>query len=290
VIRAAGGLLWRDRPDGPRVALVHRPRYDDWSLPKGKLDDGEGSLAAAVREVAEETGAAVAVSRRLPSARYQVAGTAKVVDYWAMRHRAGEFVASREVDRLRWLPVAAARERLSYSHDRAVLDAFAAAPAPDAVVVLVRHARAGKRSAWRGDDRARPLDELGLRQAEELARFLALFAPDRVLSADLTRCAQTVQPLARRLGQPVRTAEQFADERYWIDPAGAMRALRALAIPGASVVVCSQGVTIPALIAAMRPDADPATRKGSCWVLAFGSGALISADHYPPPGEPASRG
>ena len=137
VIHAAGCVLWRPS-DGVRgrdreVALVHRPRYDDWSLPKGKCQPGEHVLETAVREVAEETGVAVVLGRRLLSTSYQRDGRPKVVDYWAARPAAAGpqagFVPNEEVDRLEWLPVAAARGRMSYARDHSVLDDFASGPA-----------------------------------------------------------------------------------------------------------------------------------------------------------------
>jgi len=157
-IRAAGGVVWRD--DGTlRIALIYRARYDDWTLPKGKLEHGERELDAAVREVREETGATVAVTRRLLAIEYTVSagrgGTdhpgndiPKTVQFWAMRYLSGEFSASAEVDDLVWLPLDDARHRLTHVVDRAVLDSFTARPVPQSVVVLVRHAKAGKRSHW----------------------------------------------------------------------------------------------------------------------------------------------
>src|SRR5437867_3193906 len=99
-VKAAGGVLWRLRKGKVEIALVHRPRYDDWSLPKGKLRGGETPLAAAVREVAEETGARVAVSRFVGNVRYDVGATHKQTSYWAMRHLGGDFEPNHEVDEI----------------------------------------------------------------------------------------------------------------------------------------------------------------------------------------------
>src|SRR4051794_4199648 len=160
-IRAAGGVVWR-RGGGPlEVAVVHRPRYDDWSLPKGKVIADETRLEAAVREVGEELGAAVTVSRRIGQFRYEAEGVPKKVTYWVMRFHGGEFVPNNEVDEVRWLRVSDARAALSYEVDRSVLADFAALPVPDSVIVLVRHAKAGKRYEWPGEDALRPLDEAG---------------------------------------------------------------------------------------------------------------------------------
>lgn len=134
-VLAAGCVLWRRAPggdgkgDGVEICLVHRPRYDDWSFPKGKLKRGEDPLAAAVREVLEETGHHCAPGARLPTSRYPVDGRPKEVAYWAAEATGGFFTANDEVDRILWLAPDAARVRLTQPRDvrqlTALLDALA---------------------------------------------------------------------------------------------------------------------------------------------------------------------
>ena len=117
-IEAAGGVVVRDG----RVALVHRPRYDDWTLPKGKLDPGESFEQAAVREVEEETGIRAQLVRELPPTTYRVRDRPKIVRYWLMEvDDAGPFVPNDETDELRWVPLDEARELLTYHRDRDLL-------------------------------------------------------------------------------------------------------------------------------------------------------------------------
>ncbi|WP_447038813.1 NUDIX hydrolase [Streptomyces sp. DSM 118878] len=125
-VLAAGCVLWRRSPvdGGPELCLVHRPRYDDWSFPKGKLKRGEDPLAGAVREVEEETGHRCAPGSRLPTVHYAVQGRPKRVDYWAAESTGGHFVPGDEVDRVRWLPPAEARERLTQLRDQRLVDAL----------------------------------------------------------------------------------------------------------------------------------------------------------------------
>jgi 8-oxo-dGTP diphosphatase len=121
-VRAAGGVVVRERGGGREVAVVHRPRYDDWSLPKGKAHPGEPWEEAAVREVREETGLRCELGDELESVTYlDRKGRRKLVRFWRMRPIEGEFVPSDEVDELRWLTPAAAGETLTYEHDRALV-------------------------------------------------------------------------------------------------------------------------------------------------------------------------
>jgi 8-oxo-dGTP diphosphatase len=202
LVAAAGGVVWRPADGGgTEIAVAHRPRYDDWSLPKGKLDAGEDLLGAAVREVGEETGLVVLVGRRGLRTSYPVAEGTKRVDYWLMRAVGGVFEPNDEVDELRWLPVGAARELVSHDHDRAVLDDAARDDVPrEPSLLLVRHASAGQRADWDGPDELRPLDARGRAQARRLAAVLPLFGPSAVLAAQRTRCRETVGPLAAALG------------------------------------------------------------------------------------------
>jgi 8-oxo-dGTP diphosphatase len=281
VVRAAGGVVWRLRKGKVEIALVHRVRYDDWSLPKGKLENGESELAAAVREVGEELGSRVAVSRRIGTVSYTVATGLKTVTYWVMRHLDGEFAAGDEVDAVEWLRPKAAREQLTYDVDRRIVNDFIAVPVPDSVIVLVRHAKAGKRGEWRGPDDERPLEPAGREQAERLVTLLDMFAPDRVIAAHPVRCVQTVQPLATRLGVDLRIDPAFADESYVRAPAATEDALMALAKPGKVTVVCSQGTAIPNLIDQLgRGVRDTDTKKGAAWALAIVDGGVVSTDYY----------
>jgi 8-oxo-dGTP diphosphatase len=119
-VKASGGVVWRRRADGGlELVVVHRPRYDDWSLPKGKLDPGETWEEAALREVREETGLECSLGEELSSTRYHDRkGRSKLVRYWLMDPVSGEFAPNDEVDELRWLTPAEAAALLTYPRDR----------------------------------------------------------------------------------------------------------------------------------------------------------------------------
>ncbi|MFQ1001404.1 NUDIX hydrolase [Modestobacter sp. SSW1-42] len=279
LIPAAGGALWRLDADGAlETALVHRHKYDDWSLPKGKLDAGEHALAAAVREVGEETGLEVVVGRRSVQTRYAHRHGPKRVDYWVMEVVGGEFTPNDEVDELRWLPVPEAVRLASHDHDRAVLEDLARPDVPRAPrVLLVRHASAGDRSSWDGPDAERPLDRRGREQAARLAAMLPVFAPARLLTAPPVRCRETLDPLAAALGLAVGEAPELGEEHFSADPqAGLDLVEQLLATDDAAgpTLVCSQGGAIPSVLLALgvrwhagAAALPPPAAKGSVWAL-----------------------
>ena len=270
---------------------MHRPRYDDWSLPKGKAEHGEVVQVTAAREVQEETGFRAAIGRALTTVSYTTSAGPKTVHYYAARRLAGFFAPNKEVDKLEWLPVARAGDRMSYEFDRAVLATFALEPAVQQGVLLVRHARAGTREAWSGDDDRRPLDVRGRRQAAALVGELSVFDPMSVHSAPLARCWATVAPLAEKLGTVVSAERALAQESYRDDPAAARRRVVDLAAaqePGATTVVCSQGDVIPGVVKSLAarddvPVAAVSTPKAAYWFLSFDGRRLVQADPYPAP-------
>jgi 8-oxo-(d)GTP phosphatase len=290
VVAAAGGAVWRPADGGGiETVVVHRPRYDDWSLPKGKLDAGENALAAAVREVCEETGLQVVAGRRSVRTHYEVAAGPKHVDYWLMRAVGGAaFTPNDEVDELRWLPVGEATALVTHHHDRAVLADLARDDVPRAPsLLLVRHAKAGSRRDWDGPDEERPLEAQGRRQAAQLAVVLPLFGPLELLTAEPVRCRQTLEPLAERTGLELRTLPEVGEERYAADPRAGLAAVERLLGPagGPGVrVVCSQGGAIPSMLASLGVRFEgtrlhPPAAKGSVWALGGRPGALL-ADYY----------
>jgi 8-oxo-dGTP diphosphatase len=278
-VRAAGAVVWRGPP--VEVAVVHRPRYGDWSLPKGKARAGEPLVAVARREATEETGYAVALGRWLGRSAYRLGdGEEKVVDYWAARcgPSAGG-VDGDEVDAVAWLPVAAARERVTRDADRRVLDRFDRLPGDTTTVLLVRHAKAGSRRPEADD--ARPLDRAGRAQAAYLAAALPAFwlAPPYVVSAPPLRCVETVA-----WAGPVAIEERLGEDA---PPREAVASVRSLAARGVAVA-CSQGGLIPAVVETLRREdglgtAGARAAKGSAWVLSFSAGRLVAADYLDSP-------
>jgi 8-oxo-dGTP pyrophosphatase MutT (NUDIX family)/phosphohistidine phosphatase SixA len=285
-ILAAGGIVRRVVDREIQIVLVHRPRYDDWSFPKGKLEDGESPLEAALREVREETGLWVRTGAELPPSSYvDHLGRSKTVRYWAMEPLDGtDLRPTGEVDEARWFDLSTARTALTYDRDRAVLDAALDAAAP---VYLVRHAKAGDRDAWSGDDRSRPLSKSGRRQAKGLVRLLSSRPIQRIVSSPALRCVDTVRPLAKQRGLPIEQRHELFEG---VPLEGIITLIdEAWSVPS---VLCAHGDLIPAAVEhyegrGARIESERGWKKGSVWVLEREAGLIVRATYVPPPdGEP----
>jgi 8-oxo-dGTP pyrophosphatase MutT (NUDIX family)/phosphohistidine phosphatase SixA len=271
-VRAAGGAVLRTDPTrGLEVLLVHRPGYRDWTLPKGKVEPGEPDEDCALREVAEETGLDCLLGPEIGTTRYRDRrGRNKAVRYWVMTARDGRFHPNEEVDEIRWEPLAAAGRALSYGGDRAILDALE--PALRELVFLVRHARAGDRDRWTGDDRLRPVDGRGRRQADAVAAPLAGYPVRRLVSSPYVRCVQTLEPLAARLSLPVEEDPALAEGESAEAALGLIERLG----PG-PVVLCTHGDVMEALVGEDAPK-----KKGATWLLTRDGGAIRQVRYWPP--------
>jgi 8-oxo-(d)GTP phosphatase len=276
VIPAAGTVPWRRRRGTLQVALVHRPRYDDWSWSKGKLDPEEEWPVAAVRETLEETGLKVRLGRPLPPAAYIVLDrtarmATKEVRYWAAEVVGGSGRLENEIDEVAWLDVATAYSRIDYARDRDQLRALVRADQTGGLttwpIVLVRHAKAIPREAWKGDDQLRPLDSRGIERADALAKMLAAYGVTRLVSSPSVRCSETLRPYAAQLGLPLKLKEGLSEEGFADNPLRAPRHLRRLLERGAAAAVCSHGPVLPdlldilaGLVEADGPQAEEASR------------------------------
>ncbi|MGJ6961018.1 NUDIX hydrolase [Streptosporangium sp. G11] len=280
MIHAAGAVVWRGSPDAPEVALVHRPKYDDWSFPKGKLKRGEHPVAGALREVTEETGITAEFGRSLPSSHYLKGGRPKRVDYWLARMVSeGHRTDTHEVDGVVWLPVAEAARRLTYEWDAGLLRSLGEASPATTPLVLVRHGLAGNRQDWKGDDDDRPLDRHGRRQSEVLASVLGAFGLTELVSSPSRRCVQTLEPYAERAGLPIRLDPVLSENGY--DCQASLRlAVEAMA-SNRPVALCSHGKVLPELISGLDERAG-LTRlsKGAFMVLHHAGGDVVAADEY----------
>lgn len=287
VVRAAGGLVFRQTAKGKlRILVAHRPRYDDWGLPKGKSDKGETPEQTAIREVLEETGYECRIVAPMGTTRYRVSGGVKEVTWFAMRPLPSSpgFEKNKEVDEIRWVSRKQARKILDYENDRDL----ATRPglrrlAETGTLYLVRHASAGERSKWRGVDAVRPLTKKGRRQAAALAGYLADSGIERIYTSPYTRSVQTVEPLADAIGAKVIEHDALAEGP---DVDAAYELVDELA--GYNAVLCSHGDVIPAVInrmmwAGLTLESRFYCSKASIWEVDIEGGVFTTARYVPPP-------
>jgi 8-oxo-(d)GTP phosphatase len=282
-VRAAGGIVLRGEGADRSVALVHRPRYDDWSFPKGKLDAGEDEATAALREVEEETGLRCRLGPSVGTVTYQDRrGRAKVVRYFRMDADGGGFAPNHEVDEVRWVSIEDAARLLSYAYDRSVLrQAIAGQPA--SALYVVRHAKAGVRATWTGPDEERPLTRRGRKQARRLVERFQGLEIERILSSPFLRCLQTVEPLGEARGLAVEAIPELREGASVDQLLGALASL-----DERPMVVCGHGTEIEAMID--RLEREGATiegargiAKGAVWVLEREDERVVTAHYLPAP-------
>ncbi len=257
VIRAAGVVLTRGVGKDLEVAVIHRRRRRDWSLPKGKFEPGENAIEAAMRETLEETGYTPLLDVPLPTQHYQVDGTPKTVEYWRASVRNGEFIDNKEVDRLRWLRPAAAADAMTYPRDGALIRLATRTP-PTIPFVLIRHTSAEKRVDWAqrtGLDRSDPgrgLLERGDWEARRLIPMLKAFGVRHLHSSTAERCLATLRPAAAELGAGIRLEPAISEDEFAADPGpGLARTLEMFNQPWPSAL-CSHRPVIPNQLDALR--------------------------------------
>ena len=273
---------------------MHRPKYDDWSLPKGKSEPGEHILLTAVREVWEETCVRPVLGPRLPTVEYISWGRPKRVSYWSASGAGLEAAPGHEIDAVSWLPLAQAREQLAGTHDDPVISGFL--PVETVPLIVVRHASAGHKADWPGQDESRPLDEHGAADARALASLLACFAPvARVISSPALRCTETVRPFAATFGGTVEAEAclvPYGRSAVFSSRTGLADALRrllsGLVADRRPVILCLHRENLTdilaelcsALGAPVAMPADPSLPKGGFWVAHGAAGELAALERY----------
>lgn len=285
---AAGALVWRVRDDKLQVLAVHRPRYDDWSWPKGKLNKGETLPACAIREVAEETGRQIVLGQPLPTLRYPHGGKTKVVKYWAAQEVSDTHTALKarpavksasknEIDKRRWLTVEQARRKITFKDDlrplEALVEAYEGGRLYTRAFVLVRHARAMRRKAWEGDDMERPITEKGQGRAQQLVPLFSAFGVRHIDSSPALRCVSTVEPYAVASGVRIKTYNSLTEPSHADKPLATAEVFVKLLGKSSSRVVCAHRPTLPTIVEMLRA----ATRK-------YTRGALPRKNPYLPAG------
>ncbi len=303
-VRAAGAVVFRRVPDPKpskpskaskrskaskkgnkskrhrtEVLLVHRPRYDDWSFPKGKLNRGEHVAAAAVREVGEETGLHVRLGPPLTPQRYAVKVGMKTVHYWVgwvvTHDDVSDYQVNKEIDDVRWVPLREAWSTLSYEHDRETLaEALTLRKVTRALVVL-RHAKARSRKAWRRDDRLRPLLAIGTTQARRMTPVLAAYDATVISSSSSVRCVQTVAPYVETSGWPLLADDGLSEEDA--TPESVVEAVDELLHAKESAVLCTHRPVLPTVFDALGIPAEK-LEPGGMVVVHHRNGKVVATE------------
>lgn len=287
MVSAAGGLVFRRTAKGKlKVLLAHRPRYDDWGLPKGKAEKGETAEETAIREVLEETGFHCRIVAPVGTTRYRINSGVKEVKWFAMRPLPDSpgFAKNAEVDEIRWLTRKKAKALCDYENDRSLIsEAGLKKLSETGTLFLLRHSAAGDRTKWKGIDAVRPITKKGRHQSKLIARSLKDRGIERIYTSPYTRCVQTVEPLAEAIGAKVVEHDALA-EGPDIDAAYGL----CHDLVGYNAVLCTHGDVIPAVInrmmwAGLTLESRFYCSKGSIWEVDLEEGLFTSARYVPPP-------
>lgn len=258
-MEAAGAVCWRIHHKTLQVMLIHRPDYQDWSWPKGKLDPGEHFQAAAVREVQEETGLDIVLGIPLPTARYRIPDVSdKTVRYWAARVPDSVHPKPprpKEVDRTDWVTVEEADRRLTRRGDRAQLQGLVDAHTEDRLdtwpLLILRHGHARPRIGWGKDDASRPLVSAGLAQSRDLATLLPVWGPVKILSSPWARCVRTVSTYADVAAVRIRAKGKLSEEGNRRDPRGTAALVTKQLGKGKAVLICTHRPVLGTVLGAL---------------------------------------
>ncbi|HEY0187385.1 MAG TPA: NUDIX hydrolase [Cellulomonas sp.] len=278
VVEAAGALVWRVRQGRLQVVLVHRPRYHDWSWPKGKLEPGEHAITAAAREVEEETGLTTVLGQPLPTLHYALAdGRPKRVRYWAAQPAGrpdgaalharppAEHASKDEIDRTRWFDIEEAYRRLTRPDDRGPLDALVHAHEHGRLdtraLVVVRHGRARGRASWGREEATRPLTPAGKRQAEALVPVLSAFGVAAAVTSPWRRCRATMAPYLAAAGLTAEDCDELTEQQHAEAPAGAATVVTRLLGGTGDLAVCTHRPVLPTVVAVLGEHARRAARE-----------------------------
>jgi len=290
MILAAGGVVWRETYDSKiELAIIHRPKYDDWSFPKGKLDSGEELISCAYREIMEETGLNIELGPHLGEVEYQSIDGMKKVTYWAAKavSEGNDFHANIEADLLEWHDIDSARKKLTRDTDRKILDIFIESPFQAAKLIMLRHAKALARSEWQSGDEDRPLDNLGQLQAKRMHSIYQVFGITQIHTSDAVRCYDTVIGMTKSLTiEPVITSK-LSEYTFEKNKDKSLEYAKELAESarktGQTILLCSHNPVLPRALEhiSKKSDIDLPENKlkpADAWVIFLGRNKVLQID------------
>ena len=249
-ILAAGAVLWRKSEKKKiEVLIIHRPKYDDWTFPKGKAEIGEPLIACAYREVLEETNIETAFGPYLGEVEYLTNDGKKKVSFWSAKVvKEKDFKPNTEVDQLKWLEVTKVKELLTLDTDRKILEQFLQIELDTKPLILLRHAKAVTRDEWQGEDDDRPLDSYGQNQAKRLLAMYQVFNLEQIHSSDAVRCYDTVVAIAKGLGIKLEVTGKLSESTFKKDKEKAFDYAKDLMKLNESVLLCSHNPILPKML------------------------------------------
>ncbi len=271
VINASGAVVLRGKADHREVLVVHRPSYNDWSLPKGKMLPDEYLAVTAVREVSEETGHTIRLLRPLSTARYPINSHVKVVQWWLAEPATDKVTGhDNEADKVEWWPVSKAIRELSYDDDVQTIVQGVREP-PTKPLFIVRHAKAMNRKQWQGRDADRRLTERGRRQAKALAGLLQAFEVGELASSSSNRCMKTLTPYAQHAGLEIRAFDALSEESAVESPKGVLRTMSELTELSRRakrpLAICGHRPVLPAMFGTLGVTQDRTLRPGEVAIV-----------------------
>ena len=249
-ILAAGAVLWRKSEKKKiEVLIIHRPKYDDWTFPKGKAEIGEPLIACAYREVLEETNIETAFGPYLGEVEYLTNDGKKKVSFWSAKViKEKDFKPNAEVDQLKWVEVTKVKELLTLDTDRKILEQFLKIEPDTKPLVLLRHAKAVTRDEWQGEDDDRPLDSYGQNQAKRLLAMYQVFNLEQIHSSDAVRCYDTVVAIAKGLNIKLEVTGKLSESTFKKDKEKAFDYAKDLIKLNESVLLCSHNPILPKML------------------------------------------
>ena len=288
-IQAAGAVVWRNNKDRTEVAIIHRPKYNDWSFPKGKLEVGESLIACAHREVFEETNIQTEFGPFLGDIEYLTPDGKKQVSFWAAKvitHK--DFSPNSEVDQLKWVEVKKVKELLTLETDKKILAQFMKLDFDTKPFILLRHAKAITRDEWQGDDDDRPLDSLGQNQAKRLLSIYQVYNIEQIHTSDAVRCYDTVNPMVKGLGIKLEVTGKLSESTYKKDKEKAFDYAKDLIKENVRILLCSHNPILPKMLNRLTKKSDVDADEGKLspadgWVIHRSGKAIIQIDRIDAP-------
>ena len=289
IIQAAGAIVWRNSKDKTEVAIIHRPKYDDWSFPKGKVEPSESLIACAYREVIEETNIQTEFGAFLGDVEYLTPDGKKRVSFWAAKAiNQRDFIPNSEVDQLKWVEVKKVKDLLTLETDKKILAQFVKLDINTNPFILLRHAKAVTREEWQGDDDDRPLDSLGQNQANRLLAIYQVYNIEQIHTSDAVRCYDTVSPIVKGLGIKLEVTGKLGESAYKKDKEKAFDYAKDLIKEDTRILLCSHNPILPKMLNKLTKKSDVDADEGKLspadgWVIHRNGKEIIQIDRLDAP-------